>query len=142
MNEHFTDQELLTFVRAMASMAASDGRVSLDEREQLESAVLDFGLSPRDPEVAGIIESELKAPSPVKDVLAGVRRPELKAAVFRMMVEMACADGAIEPAEQQRLREGAAVLGYGAAIADEFVAWAIESIRLENREKELMGKLL
>jgi uncharacterized membrane protein YebE (DUF533 family) len=142
MNAPFTDQELLTFVRAMASMAASDGRVSLDEREQLESAVLDFGLSPRDPEVAGIIEAEFRAPSPVAEVLATVRRPELKAAVFRMMVEMSCADGAIEPAEHQRLREAATALGYGVPLADEFVAWAIESIRLENREKELMGKLL
>lgn len=142
MNAHFTDQELLTFVRAMASMAASDGRVSLEEREQLESAVLDFGLSPRDPEVAGIIETELKSPSPVKEVLVNVRRPELKAAVFRMMIEMSCADGSIEPGEQQRLRESATILGYGAQLADEFVEWAIESIRLENREQELMGKLL
>jgi hypothetical protein len=45
MNAHFTDQDLLTFVRAMASMAASDGRVSLEEREQLEAMGYNF-LSP------------------------------------------------------------------------------------------------
>lgn len=142
MSSEYPQEQLLAFVQAMANVAASDGRVTEDERQQLDEVVMGIGLSPRDEQVSKLIEQEFQKPGKLTDIVGKIQNRELRVSVLRMLVEVACADGQIANEERASVKEAAKAFGFDTAIADELITWTLDSIKLEQRERDLMGKLL
>ena len=142
MSREYPQEQLLAFVQAMANVAASDGRVTEDERQQLDDVVYGMGLSPRDEDVAAVIEREFKSPGRLGDIVAKIEIRELRVSLLRMLVEVACADGEIAPEERASVKEAAGAFSLDVALADELIDWTLDSIKLEQRERDIMAKLL
>ena len=142
METQFSEEDLLTFARAMANVAAADGRVTEDERYELENLISGIGLSPSDEKVVAIVNAEFEKPSSLTEIVKGLSSREMKAALLRMLVEVSCADGEIALEERAKVSEAATAFGYEPKIAGELIDWTLESIRLEQREAELMSKLM
>ncbi|NNC20239.1 tellurite resistance TerB family protein [Corallococcus exiguus] len=142
MSSEYPQEQLLAFVQAMANVAASDGRITEEERQQLDEVVLNIGLSPRDPQVAAIIEAEFQKPGRLTDIVSKIEIRELRASLLRMLVEVACADGELAAEERASVKEAATTFGYDASVADELVNWTLDSIKLDQRERDIMSKLL
>ncbi len=142
MTSQYPQEQLLAFVQAMANVAASDGRITEDERQQLDEIVLGIGLSPRDEQVAVLIEREFQKPSSLTDIVSKIEIRELRVSLLRMLVEVACADGEIANEERASVKQAASAFGLDVAVADELIDWTLASIKLEQREREIMGKLL
>lgn len=142
MTREYPQEQLLAFVQAMANVAASDGRVTEDERQQLDDLVVGIGLSPRDEQVAALIQREFDQPGRLADIVAKIEIREMRAALLRMLVEVACADGRIAAEERASVEEAATTFGYAVSVADELIDWTLQSIKLEQREQEIMAKLM
>ncbi len=142
MTREYPQEQLLAFVQAMANVAASDGRVTEDERQQLDDLVVGIGLSPRDEQVAALIQREFDQPGRLADIVAKIEIREMRAALLRMLVEVACADGRIAAEERASVEEAATTFGYAVSLADELIDWTLQSIKLEQREQEIMAKLM
>ena len=141
MTREYPQEQLLAFVQAMANVAASDGRITEDERQQLDDMVVGIGLSPRDEQVAALIEKEFQKPSRLADIVSKIEIRELRVSLLRMLVEMACADGEIANEERASVKEAASTFSLDVAVADELIDWTLASIKLEQREREIMAKL-
>ncbi|WP_223642967.1 tellurite resistance TerB family protein [Corallococcus sp. EGB] len=142
MTREYPEEQLLAFIQAMANVAASDGRVTEDERQQLDDVVRGLGLSPREERVAALIEKEFQKPGNLADIVRKIENRELRASVLRMLVEVACADGEIATGERAAVKDAARTFGIDTSVADELIAWTLDSIKLDQREKEIMSKLL
>ena len=142
MTPEYPQEQLLAFVQAMANVAASDGRITEDERQQLDDMVVGIGLSPRDEQVAALIEREFQTPSRLTDIVSKIEIRELRVSLLRMLVEVACADGEIAKEERASVKEAAGAFGIDVAVAEELIDWTLASIKLEQREREIMAKLL
>ncbi|SEL79700.1 Tellurite resistance protein [Stigmatella aurantiaca] len=142
MTSEYPQEQLLAFVQAMANVAASDGRVTEDERQQLDNVVAGMGLSPRDAQVAALIESEFQKRSRLTDIVSKIEIRELRVSLLRMLVEVACADGEISNEERAAVKEAASAFGLDASATSDLIDWALASIKLEQREREIMAKLL
>ncbi|ADO75188.1 uncharacterized protein STAUR_7432 [Stigmatella aurantiaca DW4/3-1] len=142
MTHEYPQEQLLAFVQAMANVAASDGRITEDERQHLDDVVVGIGLSPRDPQVAALIEGEFQKPSRLTDIVSKIEIRELRVSLLRMCVEVACADGEIANEERASVKEAANAFGLDVSVADELIDWTLASIKLEQREREIMAKLL
>jgi uncharacterized membrane protein YebE (DUF533 family) len=142
MTREYPQEQLLAFVQAMANVAASDGRITEDERQQLDEMVLHIGLSPRDEQVAALIEKEFQKPGRLTDIVSKIEIRELRVSLLRMLVEVACSDGEIANQERASVKEAAGAFGLDVSVADELIDWTLASIKLEQREREIMSKLL
>jgi uncharacterized membrane protein YebE (DUF533 family) len=142
MSREYPQEQLLAFVQAMANVAASDGRITEDERQQLDNVVVNIGLSPRDAQVAAVIEREFQKPGRLTDIVSKIQIRELRVSLLRMLVEVACADGDIANEERASVKETATAFGFDVSVADELIDWTLASIKLEQREREIMSKLL
>lgn len=142
MTREYPQEQLLAFVQAMANVAASDGRITEDERQQLDNVVAGLGLSPRDEQVAALIEKEFQKPGRLTDIVSKIQVRELRVSLLRMLVEVACADGEVANEERASVKEAASAFGFDGAVADELIDWTLASIKLEQREQEIMAKLL
>jgi len=142
MTREYPQEQLLAFVQAMANVAASDGRITEDERQHLDNVVAGIGLSPRDPQVAALIEREFQKPSRLADIVSKIEIRELRVSLLRMLVEVACADGEIANEERASVKEATKAFGLDVSVADELIDWTLASIKLEQREREIMAKLL
>lgn len=141
MTREYPQEQLLAFVQAMANVAASDGRITEEERQNLDNVVAGIGLSPRDEQVSALIEQEFQKPGRLTDIVAKIEIRELRSSLLRMIVEVACADGEIAAEERASVKEAAGAFGFDTAIADELIDWTLASIELERREQSLMAKL-
>jgi len=142
MKTEYPQEQLLAFVQAMANVAASDGRVTEDERQQLDDMVVGMGLSPRDEQVAALIEREFQKPSRLTDIVSKIQIRELRVSLLRMLIEVACADGEIANEERASVKEAAGAFGLNVAAAEELIDWTLASIKIEKSESEIMAKLL
>jgi uncharacterized membrane protein YebE (DUF533 family) len=142
MTREYPQEQLMAFVQAMANVVASDGRITEDERQQLDNAVFGMGLSPRDEEVSALIEQEFRKPGRLTDIVAKIQDRELRVALLRLIVEVSCADGEIANEERKAVKEATSAFGLDAAVAEELIDWTLASIKLEQREQEIMAKLL
>lgn len=142
MTREYPQEQLLAFVQAMANVAASDGRITEDERQQLDNVVVGIGLSPRDEQVAAVIEREFQKPGRLSDIVGKIEIRELRVSLLRMLVEVACADGEIASEERASVKEAASAFGLDVSVADELIDWTLASIKLEQRERDIMAKLL
>ena len=141
MREH-REEQLLILARAMANVAASDGRVDEQERDQLDRVLRVVGISPGEPRVSKVIEAEFKSPGSLTEIVSGLKEKDLRVALLRMMVEISCADGVIADAERAKVKEAAKAFGFDPELASELMTITLETIKLEARETELMSKLL
>jgi len=142
MTREYPQDQLMAFVQAMANVVASDGRITEDERQQLDNMVAGVGLSPRDEQVSALIEQEFQKPSRLTDIVSKIQIRELRGSLLRLLAEVACADGELADKERASVKEAATAFGYDASIADELIDWTLASIKLEQREREIMAKLL
>jgi uncharacterized membrane protein YebE (DUF533 family) len=142
MTREYPQEQLLAFVQAMANVAASDGRITEDERQHLDDMVVGMGLSPRDPQVAALIEQEFQKPGRLADIVSRIEVRELRVSLLRMLVEVACADGEIANEERASVKEAASTFGLDVSAANELIDWTLASIKLEQKEGEIMSKLL
>lgn len=136
------EEQLLAFTQAMANMAAADGRITEDERTELENVVAGIGLSPRDPKVAKLIDTEFEQPGDLGAIVAKIQAKDLRAALLRLLVEMACTDGELAGEEKTKVHQAAAAFGFPDSLVDDIVAWTLASIRLDHREQELMARMM
>ena len=118
MTREYPQEQLLAFVQAMANVAASDGRITEDERQQLDEVVLNIGLSPRDEQVAALIEAEFQKPGRLTDIVSKIEIRELRAHLLRMLVEVACSDGEVATEERASVKETASAFGLDASESD------------------------
>jgi uncharacterized tellurite resistance protein B-like protein len=142
MTRQYPEEQLMAFAQAMANVVASDGRITEDERQHLDNVVAGIGLSPRDAQVSALIEQEFQKPSRLTDIVSKIESRELRAALLRMIVEVSCADGEIANEERAAVKEAAGAFGLDASVADELIDWTLDSIKLEQRERDIMAKLL
>jgi uncharacterized membrane protein YebE (DUF533 family) len=142
MTGEYPQEQLMAFVQAMANVVASDGRITEDERQHLDNVVFGIGLSPRDEQVSALIEREFQKPSRLTDIVSKIENRELRVALLRMIVEVSCADGEIASEERASVKEAASAFGLDASVAEELIDWTVASIKLEQREQEIMAKLL
>jgi uncharacterized membrane protein YebE (DUF533 family) len=104
--------------------------------------VVGIGLSPRDPQVAALIEQEFQKPGRLADIVSRIEVRELRVSLLRMLVEVACADGEIANEERASVKEAASTFGLDVSAANELIDWTLASIKLEQKEGEIMSKLL
>lgn len=142
MTREYPQDQLMAFVQAMANVVASDGRITEDERQHLDNVVAGVGLSPRDPEVSALIEQEFQKPGRLSDIVSKIQNREMRAALLRMIVEVSCADGEIATEERAAVKEAAGAFGLDVSVAEALIDWTLDSIKLEQREREIMAKLL
>lgn len=142
MERPYDENQLLIFCRAMANVAASDGRVTEDERIQLEDTIVGLGLSPSDPKVRALLDDEFANPGDLTQIVAGLESRDLRAALIRMLIEVSCADGDLGAEERTKLSEAGQAFGFDAALVSALIDWTLDSIRIEQREKDLMERLL
>jgi uncharacterized membrane protein YebE (DUF533 family) len=142
MTREYSQEQLMVFAQAMANVVASDGRITEDERQHLDNMVAGIGLSPRDAQVSALIEQEFQKPSRLTDIVSKLETREMRAALLRMIVEVSCADGEIANEERASVKEAASAFGLDVSVADELIDWTLASIKLEQREREIMAKLL
>ena len=142
MTREYPREQLMAFAQAMANVVASDGRVTEDERQHLDNMVYGVGLSPRDEQVSALIEQEFQKPSRLTDIVSKIAIRELRAALLRMIVEGSCADGEISNEERTAVKTTASAFGFDASIAEDLIDWALASIKLDQREQEIMAKLV
>ncbi len=142
MTREYPQEQLMAFVQAMANVVASDGRITEDERQHLDNVVAGIGLSPRDEQISALIEQEFQKPSRLTDIVSKIENRELRAALLRMIVEVSCADGEIANEERASVKATASAFGFDVSVADDLIDWALASIKLEQREREIMAKLL
>lgn len=142
MTRQYSEDQLMAFAQAMANVVASDGRVTEEERQHLDNVVAGIGLSPRDAQVSALIEQEFQKPGRLTDIVSKIESRELRAALLRMIVEVSCADGEIANEERAAVKEAAGAFGLDVSVADELINWTLDSIKLEQREREIMSKLL
>ena len=138
MSREYPEEQLMAFVQAMANVVASDGRVTEEERQNLDNVVYGIGLSPRDEQVSALIEQEFQKPGRLTDIVGKIQKRELRVALLRLLVEVACADGDISQQERASVKEAATAFGLDASVSDELIDWTLDSIKLEQ---ELMAKL-
>jgi uncharacterized membrane protein YebE (DUF533 family) len=138
----YPQDQLLALVQAMANVVASDGRITEDERQHLDNMVFGMGLSPRDEQVAALIEREFQKPSRLTDIVDKIQDRELRVALLRLIIEVSCSDGEIANEERASVEEAAKAFGIDVAVTDELIDWTLASIKLEQREQEIMAKLL
>jgi uncharacterized membrane protein YebE (DUF533 family) len=142
MTREYPQEQLMAFVQAMANVVASDGRITEDERQHLDNVVFGIGLSPRDEQVSALIEQEFQKPGNLTDIVSKIENRELRVALLRMIVEVSCADGEIANEERASVKAAASAFGIDASVADELIDWTLASIKLEQREREIMAKLV
>jgi uncharacterized membrane protein YebE (DUF533 family) len=142
MTREYPQDQLMAFVQAMANVVASDGRITEEERQNLDNMVFGIGLSPRDEEVSALIEQEFQKPGRLTDIVGKIQIRELRAALLRMIVEVSCADGEIANEERAAVKTTASAFGFDASVAEELIDWALASIKLDQREQEIMAKLM
>lgn len=142
MATDYSNEQLMIFARAMANMAAADGRVTEEERQQLDNVIAGIGLSPRDPEVAAVVASEFDNPGDLSTIVASIESKELRAALVRLLVEMGCADGELAADERAKINEAVKAFGFAPALIEEFITWTVDSLKLDARERDLMARLL
>ena len=141
MFDEFTTEQRLAFCQAMANIIASDRTVTPEETQELNGLILGCGLSPTDDDVAKVISQELQKPGSLSEILGRVGHPKLRHGLFQMLVEAACVDGNVPPEERAKLHEAAKVFGFEMKAADDLIAWTQDSIRLEQREQEILARL-
>lgn len=142
MTHEYPQEQLLAFIQAMANVAASDGRVTEEERQSLDNMVIGMGLSPRDEQISALIEQEFQKPGRLTDIVARITVREMRVSLLRLIVEVACVDGHIASEERAAVKETASAFGLDVAVAEELIDWTLASIALEQRERELMAKLM
>ena len=142
MTREYPEDQLMAFVQAMANVVASDGRITEEERQNLDNMVFGIGLSPRDEQVSALIEQEFQKPGRLTDIVGKIQIRELRAALLRMIVEVSCADGEISTEERAAVKTTASAFGFDASIAEDLIDWALASIKLDQREQEIMAKLV
>ena len=142
MQTEHGEEQLLAFTQAMANMVAADGRITAEERDELENVVAGIGLSPRDEKVMKLIDAEFANPGDLSQIVKRIEAKDLKAALVRMLVEMACTDGDLAAEERAKVGQAASAFGFAPTLVDELVAWTLESVKLDRREQDLMAKLM
>lgn len=142
MFDDFTHAQRLTFCRAMANIIASDHKVTPEEQAELDNLVIGTGLSPSDETVQKAISAELANPGSLTEILKGLGgSKELQSALFRMLVEVTCADGDIAPQERTKVREAAKTFGLDPQAANELIDCTLDQIKLEKREAAILARL-
>ncbi len=141
MFNDYTEDERIAFCRAVANVVASDHEVTEDERAELNGLLMATGLSPLDERVEKEVMGELDSPGPIKDILAGFDKPQMSANLFRVLVEVAAADGKIADEERVKIGEAAAAFGLNEDAAMELLDWTLGAIEHEQKEQEILARL-
>src|SRR5688500_10887270 len=131
MFEDYTYDQRIAFCRAMANIIAADRKVTLEEKSELNGLIIGTGLSPSDEQVAAAISAELSNPTSLTEILKPVTDKNLRAALFRMLIEVSCADGDVAPEERSKILEAAAAFGLEKKAAGDLIDWTVQAIQHE-----------
>mgnify|MGYP002641952032 CR=1 FL=1 len=137
-----TKEDRIRFAAAVANILGSDKEQRFSEHEYLAGIVRFLQLSIEDDEVVRLrIESELKNPQPIADLLPKVKSPELRKSLFRVLAAAAFVDQELNEAERQQLEAAGVSLGFDLAAVRDFVAWSEDGVAWEAKGKEILGRL-
>ena len=139
--QDYSEKERIAFLKAVANMIASDHKVTEDETADLYQLVLAAGLSPLDETIDKEVLPELDNPGDIKAILADIETPELKNNLFRILIEVAAADGQIAEGERDRVLDAAGAFGLDRAAAEELLEWTCSSIKHEKQEADILQRL-
>ena len=134
-------KERIAFLKAVANMIASDHKITEDETADLYQLVLAAGLSPLDETIEKEVLPELDSPGDIKAILADIESAELKNNLFRILIEVAAADGEIADGERERVLDAAGSFGLNRDAAGELLEWTCSSIKHEEKEAEILQRL-
>ncbi|MEW6731860.1 MAG: TerB family tellurite resistance protein [Acidobacteriota bacterium] len=139
--DSYSREERLQFCRIVAHMIAADHKLTEEERVHLAGLVWQAGLSMEEEDVAVALRSELETPTPLSDLVKGIDNPDLRRWLYRVIVEVAFADGHLADEEANKLIEMAELFSLNREAARELINWTEESISLERREMDIMARL-
>lgn len=140
-SEAFSREERILFCRAVANMITADHQVSEEERAYLSGLVRETGLSLLDEEVMLSIESELRSPTPLADLVHPIKSPELRRTLYRAVVEVALCDRTLAQEEDEYLAKLAELFELNPQAARELIQWTLDSLELEKREADILARL-
>jgi uncharacterized tellurite resistance protein B-like protein len=137
----YSREQRLQFCRIVAHIVVADRKFTEEERVHLAGLIWQAGLSMEEPDVAEAIKAELETPTPLAELVKEITDPALCRWLYRVMVEVAFADGTIAPEEEAKLVELADLFNLNRTAAQNLIHWTAESIALEAREQQIMANL-
>lgn len=137
----YSREERIQFCRIVANMIAADHKITEEEQLALAGLVFQTGLSMTEEDVATAVNEELANPSSLSELLNNFSDPNLRRGLYRIMVEFAYADQELATEEEEKLTEMANTFGLNRDAAAELIRWTRDSIELERRELEIVGRL-
>ncbi len=103
----------------LGKMAAADGRISRSEVNRVEEFISSQGMDPTQRAFAVAVFNRARlSPYTFADLARQFARifagaPQIRSSMFDLLAQVAAADGVIHPAEEEHLREAAAIFGLG-----------------------------
>lgn len=132
-----TDQ-VLGYLKALAAVAAADGRIDESERHLFEAAMEDYGLPAH---ARTLVRQCLDNPPLVEPELRRVEDGAVRRVILRDAYLMAYADGEISDAERQRIDRIRAALRLPEDEARAAEAWVKEGLAWLERGDEMVGTM-
>lgn len=118
--------------RAILRVVVHDDAVTDAERARIARVAEVYGLAADDPALDAMLWEELGNPTPISALVADLPGHDLKRSLLRKLVEVACADGRLDPGEHALILEAAAAMGFDDEVSTELVAWTREALRLHT----------
>lgn len=133
-----TTDQVIAYLKVLASVAAADGGVDDAERFMFETAMSDYGL----PEKARVLVRQcLDAPPTVETELRRIEDGALRRLMLRDAFLMAAADGRISEAERDRIDHIRQALRLPEDEARACEAWVNEGLAWLERGDEMVGTM-
>ena len=137
----YSEQDRITFCKAVANMIGADHKVTDDEMAHLSGLVLSTGLSPLDARVEREVIPEMRRPGSLKDIVSELEDKSLAPQLFRVLVEVAASDKSVSDVERSKVREAAQVFGLNPDAASELLDWTVASLDMAKKEHEILARL-
>jgi len=103
--------EVLRLVRLTVSAARADGELSAEEIARIVNHARDCGAE-------DMVESELRNPKPLVEIVSGIKDPQLRADLYTLLFTIVRADEGVSGAERIYLAQLAHHLGLDSATRD------------------------
>jgi len=137
-----TKEDRVRFAAAVANILGSDKEHPFSEKEYLAGIVRFLQLPLEEDEVIRLrIESELRNPQPIEDLLPKIESTELRKSLFRVLTAAALIDKELAEAERQQLEAAGIRFGFELTAVRDFIAWSEEGGAWEAKGKEILMRL-
>ena len=133
-----TTDQVITYLKVLASVSAADGRIEDSERSMFEAAMADYGLPDK---ARALVRQCLETPPQIDTELRRLEDAAVRRLMLRDAFLMAYADGQVSPAEADRIERIRMALRLGEDDARASEAWVAEGLRWLERGDEMVGTI-